>query len=80
MPAMWAWQLVAFARRAPAVRRMRLSILGDGRDNLSRHPYVAAVVVPRDVVGDDPEEWRQRFGAAASVGLAPVRDCLDVAA
>ena len=46
-------------------------ILGDGRDNLSGHPYVAAVVVPRDVVGDDSEECRQRFGTAASVRLAP---------
>src|SRR5208283_2875596 len=80
LPALSAWQWVACARRALAVRRMRLSILGDGRDNLSGHPHAAAVVVPRDVVGDDPEEWRQRFGTAASVGLAPVRDGLDVAA
>ena len=71
---------MAFAGRTPAVCWMRLSNLGDGRDDISGHSYLAAIVVPGDVVGHDPEEWGRCLGIAASLGLAPVRDSLDVAA
>jgi len=54
-----------------------VSIAGD---YLPGHEDSFAGLVPRDLVGDDPQERCQRFGTATRVGLEELRDRLDVAA
>ena len=49
----------------------------DSRHDLPGHTDSLAGLVPRDVVGDDPEERRPRLGVAASVGTEELRDCLN---
>ena len=60
--------------------RLWISDIGEGRDHIPGHEDTVAGLVPGDVVGNDSEERRQCFGAAARIGLEEVRDCLDLAA
>ena len=62
------WQVVAGPRRAAGVCGLQLPNLGDSRNDLPRHSYAIAAVVPRHMVGDDPEERCERVGIAASAG------------
>lgn len=49
---------------------------GDRRDDFSRYADPFAGVVPGLVVGDDPEERRQRIGSAARARAEEIRDGL----
>ena len=44
----------------------------DSRHDLPGHTDSLAGLVPRDVVGDEPEERCQRFGSATSAGAEKV--------
>ena len=48
------------------------SDFGDGRNDLSGHPYPSARVVSSHVVGDHAEERSQRAGIAAGTGIAKI--------
>jgi len=63
-----------------AVCWMRVPNFGDCRNDFPGHAHSVDGVVSRHVVGDDPEERRQRVGAATSAGPEEVRDSLDMAA
>ena len=65
---------------ALSLRGLRTTDLGDGRHDLSRHPDPAAHVVPRYVVGDQPEDRGERQGAPAGLGVGQLRDGVDLAA
>ena len=54
--------------RSLAVCRVRLPDFGDRRNDLPGHTDSVTRVVSRHVLGDDPEERRQRVGAATSAG------------
>ena len=43
--------------------------LSDGRHNFPGHTEALGDVVPRDVVCDESEEWSQRAGVAACLGV-----------
>ncbi len=60
---------MAVATSAAAVRGVWAPNLGDRRDDLSGHTQPFGVVVSCDVVGHDPKERSQRFGASKSVGV-----------
>ena len=57
--------------------RVWLPDFGDSGDDLPGHANAFARVVSRHVVGDHPEERRQRIGAATSAGPEELRDGLD---
>ena len=80
MPTLPRWEVVAGAGRIARVCWLWMPDVGDGEDDLPRYKDPFGGVVPRDVVGDHPEEWSQRFGTAAGVGLEKLRDCVDVVA
>jgi hypothetical protein len=50
------------------VRWVWATNLGHRRDDFPGHAHSFAGVVPRHVVGDDPEERGERVGTAASAG------------
>src|SRR5271169_3893038 len=52
----------------------------DGGDNFSRYANSADGLVSCYVVGDQSEEWSQRLGATASLGLGELPDGLGLAA
>ena len=52
----------------------------NGRHDFSGYAKTAGAVVPGDLVGDHPEEWRQRAGPATDPGVGQLRDRLDLAA
>ena len=49
--------------------RVSATDLSDGRHNLPGHAEALGEVVPRDVVRDESEEWSQRAGVAAGLGV-----------
>jgi hypothetical protein len=59
---------MASPRRAVSVRGLRLPDLSDCRNDLSGHADPVAGLVPRHVVGNNPEERRQRVGIATRAG------------
>src|SRR5450432_1972749 len=65
--------------RSVGMRPLRRSDFGDHRDDFSGHQDATTGVVSRHVVGDNPEERRQRLGSATRAGAEEVRDGLDVA-
>ena len=54
---------------AVGVRGMPSPDFGDCGNDLSGQPPAIDPVVPGGMVGDQPEEWSQRHGLAACVGL-----------
>jgi hypothetical protein len=66
MSALWWQPVVAGSRGAVGVRWLWLPNFGNGGNDLPGHPDSIASVVPRDVVGDDPEERCQRVGVATN--------------
>ena len=52
----------------------------NGRHDLSGYAKTADAVVPGDLVGNHPEEWRQCAGPATDPGVGQLRDRLDLAA
>jgi len=50
------------------VCRVWVPDLSDCRNDLPGHADSVTRVVSRHVVGDDPEEWRQRVGTTTSAG------------
>ena len=59
---------LASIRRSAAMFGLQLPKFGDCRDDFSGHSYSPDGLVSGDVVGHQPEEWRQRLGAATSAG------------
>ena len=60
---------MAGARHASGVRWLRVSDVGDGGDYIPGYADSFSSLVPGDVVGDHAEEWRQRPGTTAGIGL-----------
>ena len=73
-------EMLASPGRVATVRRLWTPDLGDSRNYFSGYAHLLEVVVLRHVVGDYPEERRQRFGSPACVGPEAVPDRLDLAA
>ena len=71
---------MAGARSAAGVRWLWLPNFSDSGNDLSGYTDTVARLVPRDVVGDDPEERCQRVGAATSARTEKIRDGMDMAA
>ena len=80
MSALWGREMLASPGRVATVRRLWTPDLGDSRNYFSGYAHLFEVVVLRHVVGDYPEERRQRFGSPACVGPEAVPDRLDLAA
>jgi len=59
---------MAGPQRAVGMLGVRRADFGDGGDHIPGHANSLAGVVPRYVVGDNAEEWRQRAGIAAGAG------------
>ena len=59
---------MACSGRAVSVRGLRLPDICDGWNDLSGHADAVARLVSRHVVGNNPEERRQRVGAATRAG------------
>lgn len=66
--------MLASPGRVATVRRLWTSNLGNRRNCFSGYAHLFEVVVLRHVVGDYPEERRQRFGPPACVGPEAVSD------
>src|SRR5262245_32279467 len=66
-------------RAAVALCRMWTSDLGNIGHDLPRHADAVDDVVPSDVVGHQPEDWRQRVGSAAGPGVAQLQDGVELA-
>src|SRR5438309_1950502 len=62
-------QSVADRDGAVRVRRVRPADVGHGRHDLPGHADALADLVPRDVVGHQPEDWDQRPGLQQVLGL-----------
>ena len=62
--------------RAVALRPVRSGNLGAGWDDFSGQQAALGGLVPGDVAGGCPEEWRQRIGIAARVGFGQLPDRL----
>lgn len=67
LSALWMGEGMA-GSRGIGVRRVWSPDFGDCRDDFPGHADAVTGVVSRYVVGDHPEEWRQRVGVAASAG------------
>ena len=63
--AMWRPEKLAGAWSPAAMRRVRATEFGNGRDDLPGHAQTADALVSGDVGRDEPEEWRQRHGNPA---------------
>src|ERR1017187_2013723 len=63
------WQVLACARRPAGVCSVWRPNIRDRRDHFPGHADAIARLVSRHVVGDDPEERRQRVRVAASAGV-----------
>ena len=59
---------------------MSASDISDCGDYFSGHTHSVAIVVSSHVVGDDAEEWSQRFGTPACAGVEAISDSLDMVA
>src|SRR5436190_8185033 len=68
LPPVWGKQGVAAAFCALAVCELRVPSFVDCGDDFSGHAHPCEGVVPRSVVDDQPEEWRQRARSATRVG------------
>ena len=66
LSALWWQPVVAGSRSAVGVRWLWLPNFSNSGNDLPGHPDSIACVVPRDVVGDDPEERSQRVGVATN--------------
>lgn len=73
-------QGLATAFDSVAACELRSRRLGDGRNDLLGHAHPTDNVVAGDVVGDHPEERRQRSAAEAGVGLGKLSNRLGMAA
>ena len=62
------------------VLRLSAPDVGYGGHDFPRHTEAAVDVVSCDVVCDEPEEWGQCVGVAASTRAEELRDSLDLAA
>ena len=51
------------------VLRVPATILSDGGHHFPGHAEAPGDMVPRDVVCDESEEWSQRAGVAACLGV-----------
>ena len=60
------WQVVGSACHLVPVFEMQLSDVSDGWHRVPGYAEASRHLVPGDVVCDQPEEWRQRAGFAAS--------------
>jgi hypothetical protein len=67
----WIGESVAGANPL-GVWPVRAADIGHRGDDFPGHTHPLAGVVPRHVVGDDPEEWGERFGTAARAGVERV--------
>ena len=65
---------------AAGMRQLRTSDIGNGGNHFPRHTQAPGLVVSHDVVGDQPEERRQRSGSPTSAGIGKLQDGLDVVA
>src|SRR6478736_388258 len=80
LPALRRPEGLAGAWAAAAVCRLRISKLGDGRDNLPRHTQTADGLVSGDVGSHQPEERCQRYRPPAGFGVGQLRHGVDLAA
>jgi len=80
LSALWSSEGMASLGFAMGVRGLSSSNFGDSGDDFSRQSAAADIVVPGGVVGDQPEERRQRHGLTAGAGLEELQDGLDLAA
>jgi len=64
---------------ALGVCRVRVPDFGHGRDDFPRYEDSLASLVSGYVVGDEPEERRQRAGPAAGTWPQELRDGMDLA-
>ena len=71
---------VAGSGHLSAVPSLRASRFRDGRYDFRAYAYAVADLVPRDLVGGDPEERGQRLGAATRAWSGKLRDGMDLAA
>ena len=62
------------------MRGMRAQDFGQGRNDLRGKSQAAGLVVPGNLVGDEPKEWRQRLGVEEDSRTGQLRDSLDMAA
>jgi len=72
LSALWVRREFAGADGIAAVSRVPASNLGDGRHDLSGHPYFSAIVVSSHMVADYPKERGQRIGTATDSGTEEV--------
>ena len=80
MPAMPGPESLAHEARPPGMRRLRASNLGDCGNDIAGHAQAVEPVVSCDVVRNQSENRRQRFGVAAGSGIGELPYRLDVAA
>jgi transposase-like protein len=66
--------------RAPAVRVLWTADVGHSGNHFPRYAYAPDDVVPRDVVGDQPTDRRQRHRSATGAGIGQLRNGVDLAA
>ena len=67
----WIGESLAGAKPV-GVRPVRAADLGHRGDDFPGHTHPLTGVVSRHVVGNDPEEWGERFGTAARAGVERV--------
>jgi hypothetical protein len=80
VPAVWRAKDLASALGAAAMHGLRVSELGDRRDNLPGHAETAHGLVPGDVGRHQPKERRQCYRTATGAWLGELRHGLDLAA
>jgi hypothetical protein len=78
-PLRWTKEL-AEIRSSCAMCGLRLPDFGDLRGHLSGQPPAFDSLVSCRLVHNEPEEWSQRHGFAAGVGVEELQDVLDTVA
>ena len=65
---LWSSEGVDYEEEAVSLLPVRIPDLGHGGDDIAGHPKASAAVVPSHVAPDQPEVWRQCFGASKGIG------------
>ena len=71
---------MANRRVAFSVPQLQLQDLGNGRDNLRRHPQAVGHVVPGYLAGYQSKDWGQRPRDSAGTGAGELQDGLGMVA
>ena len=74
------WQGLGSGCHVVPVFELRSSDLSDGGHRIPGYAEASRQLVPGNVVCDEPEEWRQRTGFAASPRAGQLSDRVVVAA